>query len=70
MDAIKSWQLKVSFDNKLKQDVSGRTNRLFSFHYVLSIWYKDHIENTKINSSYIAAYIFFLLSRHYYIAVA
>jgi hypothetical protein len=38
---------------------TDRSNRLLSFHYILSIWYdKDRIENTTSNSSYIVACVF------------
>jgi hypothetical protein len=39
-----------------QQEVLGRTNRLFSFHYILNIWHDtDHTENTAPNSSSIVA---------------
>jgi hypothetical protein len=45
--------------SKLKQEVLGRTNCLFTFHYTLSIGYDmDGTENTASNSSPIVAYVF------------
>jgi hypothetical protein len=44
----------------MEQGVLGRTNRLLSFHYLLSIRYgTDHIENTASNSSSVACVFFF-----------
>jgi hypothetical protein len=52
-----------------EQEVLGRTNRIFSPHYKLSIWHdRDRIESTASSISSIVAYLFvaagtYLLSR-------
>jgi hypothetical protein len=48
-------ELTLTPPHELKQEVLGRTNRLLSSHYILSIIYgTDRIENTTSESSAVA----------------
>jgi hypothetical protein len=50
---------KIRTRLKIKQEVLGRTNHLFSFRYILSISYDtDGIENTASNTYSIVACVF------------
>jgi hypothetical protein len=63
---MKHKRTKIRTRLKIKQNVLGRTNRLLSFRYILSILYDtDGLENTATIISYIVVCAFFAVGNFY-----